>query len=97
VLPSASLNWSRRGRRFGLADGTVIHRSVSECEFEIGGQTAVSPAVLGERDDDPLLGAVTLETLGLVLNPLTRELRHRPARRFHPTRGVPTRPPGSGR
>ena len=30
--------------------------------------------MLGEGEDGPLLGAVTLETLGLVLNPLTREL-----------------------
>ena len=29
----------------------------------------------GERDDAPLLGAVTLETLGLMVNPLTREVR----------------------
>jgi hypothetical protein len=30
--------------------------------------------VCGEDDDGPLLGAVTLETLGLMLNPLSREL-----------------------
>jgi len=29
---------------------------------------------LGGPDDAPLLGAVTLETLGLMVNPLTREL-----------------------
>ena len=63
-----------RTAKFGLADGTVIGRGVSECRFEIGGQAAVSPAVLGEGDDGPLLGAVTLEALGLMLNPLTREL-----------------------
>jgi predicted aspartyl protease len=59
---------------FVLADGTVITRRVSECRFEIGGQAATSPVVLGEGDDGPLLGAVTLETLGLMLNPLNREL-----------------------
>ena len=31
--------------------------------------------MLGEDDEGPLLGAVTLETLGLMLNPLTREIR----------------------
>jgi hypothetical protein len=30
--------------------------------------------VLGGPTDAPLLGAVTLETLGLMVNPLTREL-----------------------
>jgi len=29
---------------------------------------------LGEAHDGALLGAVTLETLGLILNPLTREI-----------------------
>ena len=60
---------------FGLADGTAIVRAVSEARFEIARRTATSPVVLGERDDAPLLGAVTLGTLGLMVNPLTREVR----------------------
>jgi predicted aspartyl protease len=60
---------------FTLADGSVISRDVSECRFEIHGKGATSPVVLGERREGPLLGAVTLETLGLMLNPLTREIR----------------------
>jgi hypothetical protein len=59
---------------FTLADGTTIERSVSECRFEIRGAAATSPVVLGEAHDGALLGAVTLETLGLMLNPLTREI-----------------------
>ena len=35
---------------------------------------ACSPVVLGASDDGPLLGAVTLETLGLMVSPLSREL-----------------------
>ncbi|HSC26093.1 MAG TPA: retroviral-like aspartic protease family protein [Vicinamibacterales bacterium] len=66
----------RPGRvaEFVLADGTTITRGVSECRIEIAGHAATSPVVLGEDDDDALLGAVTLETLGLMLNPLNREL-----------------------
>ena len=64
----------RRSAEFILADGTPLTRGVSECRFEFGGQTATSPVVLGEKDDGALLGAVTLETLGLMLNPLNREL-----------------------
>jgi len=60
---------------FTLADGSVISRDVSECRFQLQGKTATSPAVLGEGDEGPLLGAVTLETFGLMLNPLTREIR----------------------
>jgi predicted aspartyl protease len=64
----------RREVDFSLADGTIITRGVSECTFEIGDAAATSPVVLGDTDEGPLLGAVTLETLGLVLNPLKREL-----------------------
>ena len=59
---------------FSLADGTIITREVSECRFDIEGRGATSPVVLGRDDEGPLLGAITLETLGLVLNPLTRQL-----------------------
>jgi predicted aspartyl protease len=59
---------------FTLADGTPITRSVSECKFEIRGHAATSPVVLGEEHDGALLEAVTLKTLGLMLNPLTREI-----------------------
>jgi len=59
---------------FTLADGTAITRGVSECRFEIRGESATSPVVLGEADDGVLLGVVTLETLGFMLNPLTREI-----------------------
>ena len=78
VLPRSV--WSRlrlRPRRtveFTLADGGVIARPMSACWIEIEGTSAPSPVVLGEADDGPLLGAVTLETLGLMVNPLSREL-----------------------
>jgi predicted aspartyl protease len=60
---------------FVLADGTSLTRAVSECSFEIEGRRATSPVVLGESEDEALLGAVTLETLGLMLNPLNRTLQ----------------------
>jgi hypothetical protein len=47
---------------------------VSECRFTVAGCTATSPVVLGGPGDATLLGAVTLETLGLMVNPLSREL-----------------------
>src|ERR1041385_5496338 len=60
---------------FVLADGTTLTRRVSECVFQLNGLAATSPVVLGETEDEALLGAVTLETLGLMLNPLTRRLQ----------------------
>lgn len=61
--------------KFSLADGTTIRRGVSECRFSYQGVAASSPVVLGERHDEALLGTVTLETLGLVLNPFERTLK----------------------
>lgn len=62
----------RRSVSFTLADGTVITRPVSECQVELGDQQAHTPVVLGDPGDEALLGAVTLEVFGLVLNPLRR-------------------------
>jgi aspartyl protease family protein len=79
VLPAA--DWRALALRperdldFVLADGTTLTRGVSECVFELEGRRATSPVVLGETEDEALLGAVTLETLGLMLNPLNRTLQ----------------------
>ena len=58
-----------------LADGRSVSRSLSEARFELQGKRRTSPVILGEGDDVGLLGAVTLETLGFVLDPLSRQLR----------------------
>jgi clan AA aspartic protease len=59
---------------FALADGTKISRKVGESYFELNGEGATAPVIFGEKDDEPLLGATTLEAMGLVLNPFTRTL-----------------------
>jgi clan AA aspartic protease len=97
VLPEAV--WRRlrlrpeRTAEFTLADGTTITRGVSECRFTVEGHTATSPVILGGRGDAALLGAVTLETLGLMVNPLSREilpmrLMLAGARSDHPSRST---------
>lgn len=60
---------------FTLADGTTIERQVSECHIALPQGHAHTPVILGEPGDEPLLGVVTLEILGLVLNPFTRTLQ----------------------
>lgn len=59
---------------FTLADGTTISRFVAEASFELHDKRGTSPVVLGSKEDAPLMGMVTLEVLGLMINPLTREL-----------------------
>jgi predicted aspartyl protease len=64
---------------FVSADGTVIKRAISEALLELPGYgERHTPVVLGESEDENLLGVVTLEIFGLVLKPFKRELR--PAR-----------------
>lgn len=70
----------KRTLDFTLADGTVIQRKVSEAHFSFAGVDGHSPVILGKKGDDALLGVVTLEVLGLVLNPFDRTLQ--PARKM---------------
>lgn len=65
----------RRTMTFTLADGTQVRRKVSECLLRFDGQEGHTPVVLGEARDEALLGVVTLENLGLVLNPFDRTLQ----------------------
>jgi predicted aspartyl protease len=60
---------------FSLADGTPIERGVSECHLSLPEGDGHTPVILGEPGDEALLGAITLEELGLVLNPFTRKLQ----------------------
>ncbi len=59
---------------FSLADGTSIKRKASSAYFEFNGEGGPAPVVYGEEGDTALLGATTLESIGLVLNPFTRTL-----------------------
>jgi clan AA aspartic protease len=59
---------------FVLADGTKITRQVGDAYFEYNGEGGAAPVIFGEKGDEPLLGATTLESIGLVLNPFKREL-----------------------
>ncbi len=68
----------KRSMTFTLADGTMISRNISECYISLPQGEAHTPVILGEEGDQPLLGAVTLEILGLTLNPFNRTLQ--PAR-----------------
>lgn len=59
---------------FSLTDGTTITRKVGDAYFEIDGHLGPAPVIFGEAGDEPLLGATTLESLGLVLDPFKRRL-----------------------
>lgn len=57
-----------------LADGTSIKRKVGNALYEYNGNERAAPVLFGEKDDSLLLGTLTLEALGLTLDPLKRKL-----------------------
>jgi aspartyl protease family protein len=61
-------------QRFRLADGSTIDRDRGDALFFYGGQRGASPVIFGEPGDATLLGAVSLEALGFVLDAIRRDL-----------------------
>jgi clan AA aspartic protease len=78
VVPGSildALGVSRKHRQeFTLADGTHVTYDVGEVTFAVGDLEATSRVVFAPEGVTPLLGALTLESLALILNPVTREL-----------------------
>ena len=64
-----------REMSFSLADGTQVVRRISRCWLVLEQGEEHTPVILGEPGDEGLLGVVTLEILGLVLNPFNRTLQ----------------------
>jgi len=62
-------------QKFSLADGTTVERDLSYAMIEIDGERAPSTVVIGKRGDSALIGAVTLEGMGFVVDPFKRKLR----------------------
>jgi clan AA aspartic protease len=65
-------------QEFRLADGSKIIRKKGIAVFKHGERAGGADVVFGEEGDSTLLGALTLEALGLSLDPLRRELRPLP-------------------
>ena len=65
-------------RTFILADGSEITRKIGDVLFRLDGRQGAAPVIFGEKEDSTLLGTVSLETLGMALDPMKRELRPLP-------------------
>jgi clan AA aspartic protease len=60
-------------QKFILANNKEIEKEVGEARFYLNGSGRTTPVVFG----DPgvyLLGAVTLETMGLIIDPINRKI-----------------------
>jgi predicted aspartyl protease len=63
---------------FRLADGSTIVRRKGVALFRFEGRVGGADVIFGEKDDAALLGALSLEAMGLVLDPLKRQLKPLP-------------------
>jgi hypothetical protein len=61
-----------------LANGAKIVRKKGVALFKYGERIGGTDVIFGEDEDSVLLGVFTLEALGLVLDPLRRELKPLP-------------------
>lgn len=70
---------SHRTLTLTLADGSKTQREMGGAYFEYQGTGGVAPVLFGVAGDMNLLGVTTLEALGVMIDPLTRDLRYLPA------------------
>ena len=63
---------------FRLANGSRVTRKKGVALFRYEERVGGADVIFGEEGDSNLLGSTTLESLGLVLDPLRRELRPLP-------------------
>ena len=64
-------------QEFILANGEIIKKPIGNAFFEYQGKIRAAPVVFGDKGIY-LLGATTLEALGMMLDPLRRELKPLP-------------------
>lgn len=63
-----------RREDFTTISGAIIQRKMGHALFVLDGKEAITPVVFGEGKDTLVLGALTLEALGFLVDPVTRTL-----------------------
>lgn len=61
-------------REFETADDRIVEREVGQTWVRYDGQAMITPVVFGDEGSSPLLGAVTLETFLLAVDPVHERL-----------------------
>jgi len=61
-------------RRFRPANGSEIERDCAQATVRVDGSALITVCVFGDEGSEPLLGAVTLEEMGLGVDPLNQRL-----------------------
>ena len=65
-------------QEFRLANGAKVRRRRGIALFRLGDRVGGGDVIFGEEGDSVLLGVLTLESLGFVLDPIRRELKPLP-------------------
>ena len=65
-------------KEYSLANGELISRERGAAVFKYEGHVGYTDVIFGEPGDASLLGATTLKSMELVLDPFRRELRPLP-------------------
>ena len=66
-------------RTYVLADGSEVKFDVAVARIELLGEMVGGTVLFGEPDAQPLLGVTALESLGIEVDPLNRQLKKLPA------------------
>jgi predicted aspartyl protease len=62
-------------RNFQTIEGKIIVRQIGEALVQYDGESATTIVVFGEENDKEAMGVVTMEELGLEVDPVTQKLK----------------------
>ncbi len=83
VVPAQELRRigvAKRGRKtYELADGTPAEYDIGFAELEFMGETVPARIIFGPEDCEPILGVLALESVGIVVDPVSQALKRLPA------------------
>jgi len=83
MAPAAELKRAgirRRGRMtYELADGSTVEYDFGLAEIEFMGEITGGRVIFGPEDSEPLLGVTALESVGIIIDPVTQKLKRLPA------------------
>ncbi len=65
---------------YELANGETVEYELGFARIAFMGEETVAPVIFGPPDTEPILGAVALESVGVMVDPITQTLRRLPAK-----------------
>ena len=74
-------------RVYETGDGRKVEMDVTTADIEFMGDFTAGRILMGDDDAEPLLGVTALESAGIEVDPVNRQLKKLPALRLKPLRG----------